>query len=119
MFRIYERCGTEPDRFLDKVIPLILPDARLKNVSERFAYAVHWKEERTKLETLFKDNLDVVGTETFGKFCMIKKFAGHVSDILEHLVDKLVPRDFDRMAADGFNEVLELIGKAPHPGSGS
>jgi len=27
------------------------------------------------------------------------------SDILEHLVDKLMPRDFERMAAEGFREL--------------
>ena len=32
--------------------------------------------------------------------------------MLEHLVDKLQPRDFERQAEQGFKEVFGQIGKA-------
>jgi internalin A len=109
LFRIYRNCGMEPDRFLSRVIPMILPDALLGSESDRFAYAVHWKKERAKLEKLLNGNVDVMGEEMPKKFHMMQDFARHVADILEYLADKLMPRDFDCMAADDFKEVMKLI----------
>ena len=64
-------------------------------------------------------NVDVLGKEALEELRMMQDFAHHVSDILEHLVDKLMPRDFDRIAAAGFKEVLELIDKGQEPDNGS
>jgi len=44
-----------------------------------------------------------------GKYKFIGEFARNTSDMLEHLVDKLQPRDFDRQAAQGCKEILNQI----------
>ncbi len=109
LFRIYRNCGSNPDRFLKRVVPLILPDARLGEVSERLSYARHWKDEKGKLEPLIKDDPSIVGGEAFAKYRMIQEFSHNVSDVLEYLVDKLVPRDLERMAKDEFRDVLAMV----------
>jgi len=60
---------------------------------------------------LIEDNVGTVGTEFFRKFKLIGEFARNTSNMLEHLVDKLQPRDFERQAEEGFKEVLNQIGK--------
>ena len=56
-------------------------------------------------------NIGTVGTEFFRKFKLIGEFARNTSNMLEYLVDKLQPRDFERQAQGGFTEVLSQIGQ--------
>ena len=47
----------------------------------------------------------VVGGQAFLKYVKMRR----ISDMLEHLMDTLMPRDMDRLAEDGFQEVLERV----------
>jgi hypothetical protein len=58
---------------------------------------------------VFRDNVDVVGAEALRKYRLIGEFARNVSDMLEHLVDKLEPRDFEQLRADGFRDIVAQI----------
>jgi internalin A len=111
LFRIYRNCADKPDRFLGKVVPLILPDARLDSLANRFERARYWTQQEKELKPLIGDNIDTVGTEFFRKFKLIGEFARNTSNMLEYLVDKLQPRDFERQAEGGFTEVLSQIGQ--------
>jgi hypothetical protein len=62
-------------------------------------------------EGILKVGLDVVGEEAMRKYSNIKKYSHNVSDILELLVDKLMPTGFDRMAREGFQEALQLVNR--------
>jgi hypothetical protein len=58
---------------------------------------------------LVEGNIGTVGTEFFSKFKLIGEFGRNTSNMLEHLVDKLQPRDFERQAKEGFDEILSQI----------
>jgi internalin A len=109
LFRIFRNCMDRPERFLSRVIPLILPDARLGELEERLERASYWKAREGKLKPLIERDIDPVGGVAFRKYRLISEFARNTSDMLEHLVDKLQPRDFDRQAGEGFQEVLSQI----------
>ena len=109
LFNIYRNCASKPERFLGKVIPLVLSDAALNSAATRFTRAIHWKNERAALEPLIRDNLEAAGNEIIRKFRLLDEFARNTSDMLELLADKLQPRDFDRQAAEGFTEILDQI----------
>lgn len=109
LFHIYRNCADKPERFLKKVIPIILPDSNIDRMPDRLQRAIHWINQEKELKPLVESNLDAVGKEFFGKFKIIGEFARSTSNMLEHLVDKLQPRDFDRQATEGFKEVLEEI----------
>lgn len=111
LFRIYRNCADKPDRFLKKVIPIILPDSNIDSLANRLRWAIHWTDQEAQLKPLVEGHLTAVGTEFFRKFKLIGEFARNTSNMLEHLVDKLQPRDFDRQAQEGFAEVLEQITK--------
>lgn len=113
LFRIYRNCAERPERFLGRVIPLILPDARLDEIEDRFVRAIHWTDREHKLKPLIAGNVESAGTMLFRKFKLIGEFARNTSDMLELLIDKLQPRDFDRQAAEGFKEILAQIGTPP------
>jgi hypothetical protein len=111
LFRIYRNCADKPDRFLGKVVPLILPDARLDSLANRLQRAIYWTQQEEELKPLIAGNIGTVGTEFFRKFKLIGEFARNTSNMLEYLVDKLQPRDFERQAERGFTEVLSQIGQ--------
>jgi internalin A len=110
LFRIYRNCADRPERFLGKVIPLILPDARLESLTQRLQRAIYWTQQEEELRPLIAGHIGTVGTEFFRKFKLIGEFGRNTSNMLEHLVDKLQPRDFTRQAEEGFQEVLSQIG---------
>lgn len=109
LFRIYRNCADKPEQFLGKVVPLILPDAALDTMATRVQRAIYWTQQEEALEPLIKDHLTAIGTEFFRKYKLIEEFARNTSNMLEYLVDKLQPRDFERQAATGFQEVLRQI----------
>ncbi len=109
LFRIYRNCADKPRLFLRKVIPLILPDAKVDTTEERFDRAIYWDQMEARLTPKVQGHLKAVGTEFFKKFQMIREFARNTSNMLEYLVDKLEPRDFERQAREGFKEVLNQI----------
>ena len=53
---------------------------------------------------------DYFSGEDLAKYKNMKAFAENVSAILGLLSDKLFPRDFDRQAEEGFEEIVKLIG---------
>ncbi len=112
LFRIYRNCADKPERFLRKVIPLILPDARLGRARDRFQRAIYWEKEEKQLKPLVKKHVFAAGNEFMDKYRLLGEFARNTSDMLEHLADKLQPRDFDRQAKEGFQEVLSQIKNA-------
>jgi hypothetical protein len=109
LFRIYRNCADRPERFLRRVVPLILPDARVTSAPDRLGRAIYWTQQEQELKPLVEAHVDAVGTEFFRKFKLIGEFARNSSNMLEYLVDKLQPRDFDRQAAEGFREVVAQI----------
>lgn len=111
LFRIYRNCADKPERFLGRVIPLILADSGVDSLTNRLQRAIYWTKQEEELKPLVADNVVSVGTEFFRKFKLIGEFARNTSNMLEHLVDKLQPRDFERQAQEGFREVLSQIGK--------
>jgi internalin A len=110
LFQIYRNSKQDDMRFLKKVIPLVLPDARLRGVSDRLEYAAHWGDENRRLKKLISKRPEDVGSVAFEKFRLIGEIASNTSDMLEYICDTFVPRDYDRMAREGFKEVLDLIG---------
>jgi internalin A len=116
LFRIYRNCADHPERFLKRVIPLILPDAKLDPATERLKYARYWKEQK---ETMGKE-LEDVGADYFDggdlqEYQYMKSFAENVSPMLRLLNDKMFPRDFDRQAKENFKEILDLIRQEDSP----
>jgi hypothetical protein len=61
----------------------------------------HWTDQEEELKPVIVQKVDAVDNEACRKFRLISEFARNTSNMLEHLVDKLMPRDLDAMSADG------------------
>jgi internalin A len=113
LFGVYRHCGDRVDQFLNHVIPLVLPDAKITNPLDRVDYAGYWKQERDRLYQAVHRLGDVayVGLEAVKEYLLVGEFARHVADMLTFLNDKLMPRDLDKMKRDGFADIMTLIRK--------
>ncbi len=104
-----------PENFLNKVIPLVLPDAKINTLSQRLKHARHWKDEHDAVnEQINELGIDYYGAQTLSDYKSIQAFAQHTADMLAFISDKLVPRDFDRQAKEGFREIVEDLTGKPH-----
>jgi internalin A len=113
LFGIFRRCRDRADGFLNRVIPIVLPDAKIATTVDRLTYATYWKRYRDKVKQAI-DGLDDVayaGVESIHEYRLVDEFARNVADMLAYLNDKLMPRDLTRMERDGFAEIVRLIGK--------
>ena len=106
---IWRQSNEDEHLFLSRVIPLILPDAKLKTTADLLARGEYWLSIKRDLDRKVGDSLDSVGSRLFARYKLIKQFAEHVSDLLLLLVDKQEPRDFERQAQEGFREVVAQI----------
>ncbi|MFZ3012878.1 MAG: COR domain-containing protein, partial [Nitrospira sp.] len=68
LFRIYRNCADKADRFLQKVIPIILPDSKIDSTDDRLERAIYWTNEEAKLKRRVKDNIEAVGPRLYTKF---------------------------------------------------
>ena len=63
LFHTYRNCADDPDKFLDKVVPLILPDATLHPVTAMLNYAIYWKKEKEELKEKIETPVDLTGDD--------------------------------------------------------
>jgi hypothetical protein len=106
---IWKQANQDPGRFLQRVIPLTLPDVKLKSTEDLFAKSQYWSRRWETLKEQISQNIDTTGVEVFAKCKSIQEFALQLGDILALLNDKCEPRDFDRQAQEGFLEVINQI----------
>jgi hypothetical protein len=101
------------DGFLEHVIPLVLPDAKVTRPVDRLKYAAYWKQQRDELDQALRglDDVAYAGVEIIKEYRFVDEFARNVADMLTFLNDKLMPRDLDKMERDGFADILTLIRK--------
>lgn len=106
---IWKESRQDPDHFLGRVIPLTLPDANLKLTKDLLARRDYWSTQWKLIKELIVKDPDATGIDIFAKCKDIQQFSQQIADILALLNDKCEPRDFDRLADEGFSEVIEQI----------
>jgi hypothetical protein len=106
---IWTRACHDEHLFLARVIPLTLPDAKLKTTQDFLARGEFWLTQQRDLESRMDESRDSVGPTLFQRYWSIKQFAQHAPDMLVLLLDKQEPRDFERQAQEGFREVVAQI----------
>jgi hypothetical protein len=106
---IWKQASQDDERFLQRVIPLTLPDAKLKGTEDLFTISQYWNQRWQKLKELISLDPETTGEMVFAKCKAVQEFAQQIGTILALLSDKCQPRDFDRQAHEGFPEVIDQI----------
>ena len=59
--------------------------------------------------------MKLIGPADLTKYKLMCEFALNTSEMLAHLNDILVPRDFEQMTADCFKEIRKLLESSAEP----
>jgi hypothetical protein len=106
LMEIWRNCFADEQKFLDRVRIYIIPGTKLYSVVDRAQYAIHWKEEYERVATLIRDHgSDIVGRRGFQEHRLVGDFRRWVAEILEAVVDRLQPRNFEDIAKYGLDDL--------------
>jgi hypothetical protein len=84
---LYRNAKQEKPGFLERIIPLVLNDARISNWRDRAEHTKHWEEEFKAMEQDFTH----LGEADIRLYKAMKDWHNHVGDILAYVSDVLHP----------------------------
>jgi internalin A len=102
---IYQRSLGEKEDFLNRIVPLLLDDARFGTPEERVEYAKHWEARYLKL----KSDLDYLAVEDFALYKATKDWHNRIGDMLAYVNDVLSPHGFDEIVKDDFAALRQML----------
>jgi internalin A len=109
LFEIWRRSQHDPDKFLNRVIPILLPGVAINTLAARQEYARFWRNQHSEYKSYLNDDPALFGVEDFGHFKQISDYLSHISDILFLLSDRLIPRDLAMLERAHFAPLLALL----------
>jgi len=102
---LYQNSRQEKRAFLDRIIPLVLDDARFGTPRERVECAKYWEAEYLKL----KADLDYLAEDDFRLYQNMKKWYVDVGDMLSYVNDVLHPHGFENIEKDDFAALRQML----------
>jgi internalin A len=104
---LYQNSRQEKREFLDRIIPLVLDDARFGTPRERVECAKYWEAEYLKLKT----DLDYLGEDDSRLYQNMKKWYVDVGDMLAYVNDVLTPLGFDDIVKGDFASLRQMLSR--------
>ena len=109
LFHLWKDCKEDPVQFQRRVVPFIDPGLRLGDPIQLIEHHQFWMEKFRKVD---EHRLDCaqkgVGMgELQRHWDWMNDFQSKVPDMLSFAQDKLIPRDFNESAANGFEDLWE------------
>lgn len=95
---------------LERIVPVVLDDARIDNAGDRLDAVKYWTERRKRLETDCA-GMDIVamGASTREELLLIRDFEHHCADMLAWVSDVLMPRGAAAIATNDFKALADLL----------
>ncbi|HEY0552948.1 MAG TPA: COR domain-containing protein [Thermoanaerobaculia bacterium] len=110
IYKLWQRSQGDADLLGKILVPLILPEVKIKNVWERLPYIDHWRAEAERVGELERSGRVLsFSPETFQELRLVREFAHHVDGILAFIQDVLMPRKLEVHLEDGFQAVREAL----------
>ena len=95
--------------FLNRVVPLILEDVKIKDDEQRLDYVAYWvRKHKAQKEKMKGLPLDALGS-TPGSLALMQQFYQCAQPILAWLADVLMPRGIKDIEKDDFAAVLDAL----------
>jgi internalin A len=106
---LWQKSQEDAELMAERLVPIVLPEVRIGNLSERAPYLRYWRTQERDLRRLHRElgpNLDPRSQQ---EFRLVRSFAQDVDGILVFLQDVLMPRQLDVHFTDGFQVVREAL----------
>jgi internalin A len=101
-------CGDKAD-FLNRIVPLVLEDAKLSKTPDRLAHVRYWNDQLKELKEATKDLDPATWGGAVADMTMIQDFCHHTELMLRHVSDHLMPRGITDIEKDDFAAVLAAL----------
>jgi internalin A len=109
LFDVWRNCREEGSEFIARTRVFVLPCAKIRTISERAQYAIHWRKTLAEIDALVKENgLGVIGDKGVADYRWMLDFANKTANILELVHDILKPRNFAEFVKYGFDDPPQL-----------
>jgi internalin A len=105
LYDIYEQSLREKEGFLQRIIPIVLDDAKITDWSDRVIYTKHWE---TEFKTMEK-NLIHLGGEDINLYKAMRRWHNEVADMLAYINDVLHPHGFEAIVKDNFAALRHML----------
>lgn len=102
---IYQGCGGEKNEFVQRIIPVVLPDAKIDDWRSRAEHSQYWKNEYEAMELRLKH----FGAEDQRAYQLAKQWHATISDMLAFISDKLSPRTWELIEKDNFQGIRDML----------
>jgi TIR domain len=109
IYKLWQKHQGDGGRFVEHVVPIVLPEVRIGNFRERAPYLKYWAAEAKSLEALIRDPDLSPSRESWEEIRLVREFAHHVDGILVFIQDVLMPRKLEAHLDDGFQAVREAL----------
>jgi internalin A len=100
---IYEQVQKERERFVEKIIPVVLPDAHIDSLKDRLLVVQRWSTEKSVIDQLIEN----IGSEAAGSACKeqqdLRAIVNCCTDVLKWFSDTITNRQ------DHAKGALELL----------
>ena len=109
---LWERSQRNGATFSQRVIPVVLEDARIGKQVDRIEHVRFWQEEKGRLEALVNQlGPALCGQSTTQALQDIHAFQAQLVDALTWLADQVMPRGFAALNMANYAPVVDLIKK--------
>jgi internalin A len=88
LYSIYQNARQERQEFLNRIIPMVLKDAKIGNWRARAVHAKHWETEFKAME----QDIPHLGQEDLKLYKAMRRWHNEVGDMLAYVNDVLSPR---------------------------
>jgi hypothetical protein len=102
---IYRNSRQEKQEFLNRIIPLVLSDARISTWRDRAEHARHWESEFNEMSP----NVSLMGVRDLELYHAIRAWRNEVGDILDHVNDMVHLHGFDAIVKDDFAALRQIL----------
>jgi tetratricopeptide (TPR) repeat protein len=107
---MYEVCEIMKERdFIDKVLPLILPNAKIYKAETQVEYIEYWKERVEELKSKIQSIGITQAIPITQKLKEYENIYANIGEFLYALAERNVP-SFDNLESDGFQQIKDYIG---------
>lgn len=104
---LFASAHRDRSKFLQRIIPLVLSDAKISRPKDRADHAKFWHAKKVEMHADF----DFLGSADKQRLCMISDWAHQIGDILAFISDELHPHGYEQIITNDFAGVQQLIAR--------
>lgn len=107
---IYQHCQGQYSEFVNRIVPVILSDAKIGDPIARLKVAMFWKSRVTELKTLVDElGADIAGAEAVKNLQMMQSFLSSCVDSITWLSDLVTERQTELQVESTIDLLLKRI----------